>query len=475
MLNFPQLEAGMRNLAAKGLWIFLGDGGAKLFGFLASIYLARTLGVEQYGLITIAISVLSIVSWFSDLGIKTLATRSMAASDPGQRDPSRFLWLKITLSCLVIAGSASLTWLLLHGQPELRNLILLFILSLLPQALNIDWYYKGIQKFERITLAHWVQGSIYLLGLLLLVSARDLLTVPMIYSFSLLAGAFTMILSYRGKTPLSRWPDTRHWLSDITSSFYLGAGHFLAQSVILLPPLIIGSFFSELQVGFYGVALKLILAAMLVDHIINTLMLPNLTKLWNENRREVQPQLMIISRWVLLIGAAGTLILSLSAGQLIHGLFGDEYSRAAPMLIMLSLLLPVTFLNSVYTFGLISFGRDRSFLVSTCCGAAGAAFVMIAASLSGEVRVVVASVVISEIWMTICMFYQFKRVMDLPLGRYTLALVLILALLLAAGYWLVPSGFIAAIIAPLLLAGFLYIFGLLQTADLTWMKRRMTL
>lgn len=465
----------MRNLAAKGLWIFLGDGGAKLFGFLASIYLARTLGVEQYGLITIAISVLSIVSWFSDLGIKTLATRSMAASDPGRRDPARFLWLKVTLSCLVIIGSASLTWLLLHDQPELRNLILLFILSLLPQALNIDWYYKGIQKFERITLAHWVQGAIYLSGLLLLVSEQDLLTVPMIYSFSLLAGAFTMIISYRGKTPLSRWPDTRHWFSDIMSSFYLGAGHFFAQSVILLPPLIIGYFFSELQAGFYGAALKLILAAMLADHIINTLMLPNLTKLWNENRSEVQPQLMIISRWVLLIGAAGTLILALSAGQLIQFLFGEAYRPAATMLLMLSLLLPVTFLNSVYTFGLISFGRDRSFLLSTCFGAAGAAFVMIAAGIIGQVELVVASVVISEIWMTICMFYQFKKVVNLPIGGYTLALVLILALLLAAGYWLVPSGLVAAATAPLLLAVFLYIFGFLQPADFTWMKRRITL
>ncbi len=463
----------MRNLTSKALWIFFGDGGAKLFGFLTTIYLARTLGATQYGLITIAISILGITAWFCDLGIKTLATRAIAGTEPEQRDPSRFFWLKITLSFTVIVLAGGIVWFLMQDQPQLRFLILLFILSLLPQSLNIDWYFKGVQKFQWVTLASWTQGALYLTGLILIVSSDDLLTVPVIYSLSILAGALVTILSYRGKKSLFKMPDFTLWKSDIQSGFYLGIGHFFAQSIILIPPLVIGYFFTELQVGYYGVALKLILAAMLADHVINTLLLPNLTHLWQNERENVQPQLTAISRWVLFIGASAALFLAHSSGWLINLLFGDEYLPAVPLLMILSVILPVTFLNSVYTFGLISFGKDRDFLISTGIGALGAVVLMIASGFTGKIELVIVSVVLAEIWITLNMFLRFRKTVKLQLGRYLIGITLLFTILLASGLY-VQGGLVAAVISPLILGLLLYIFRLIRVDDLNWLKRRLT-
>lgn len=463
----------MRNFTSKALWIFFGDGGAKLFGFLTTIYLARTLGATQYGLITIAISVLGITAWFCDLGIKTLATRAIAGTDPERRDPSRFFWLKITLSFTVVVIAGGTVWFLLTDQPQLRYLIILFILSLLPQSLNIDWYFKGVQKFKWVTLASWTQGALYLAGLILIVSSDDLLAVPVIYSLAILAGSLVTIFSYSGHTSLFKLPDFTLWKSDIKTGFYLGIGHFFAQSVILIPPLVIGYYFTELQVGYYGVALKLILAAMLVDHVINTLLLPNLTHLWQNERESVTPQLTIISRWVLFIGASAALFLAHSSDALIHLLFGGEYLPAAPLLVILSIILPVTFFNSVYTFGLISFGKDRDFLISTGIGALGAVILMIAAGLTGQIELVIASVVLSEIWITLNMFLRFRKTVRLQLGLYLFGITLLFTILLAAGLY-VQGGLIAAFISPLILGLLLYIFGLIRTDDLNWLKRRLT-
>lgn len=463
----------MRNLTSKALWIFFGDGGAKLFGFLTTIYLARTLGATQFGYITIAISVLGITAWFCDLGIKTLATRTIAGTKPGQRDPSRFFWLKITLSSAVIVFVGLIIWFVMANQPQLRSLILLFILSLLPQSLNIDWYFKGVQKFQWVTLASWTQGAIYLTGLIIIVSADDLLAVPVIYSLSVFAGALVTIFSYSDQISLIKRPDFSLWKLDIKSGFYLGIGHFFAQTVILIPPLVIGYFFTELQVGYYGVALKLILAAMLADHVINTLLLPNLTHLWQNERKNVQAQLTVISRWVLFIGASAALFLAHSSGWLIYMLFGDEYMPAVSLLIILSIILPVTFLNSVYTFSLISFGKDRDFLISTGIGALGAVALIIASGFAGQIEIVVASVIVAEIWITLNMFLRFRKSVQLQLGRYLFGITLIFTLLLAAGLY-VQGSLMAAFISPLILGLLLYIFGLIGTDDLNWLKRRIT-
>lgn len=462
----------MRNLTSKALWIFFSDGGAKLFGFFTTIYLARVLGVEQYGLITIAISVLGIAMWFSDLGLKTLATRSIAAADPENRNPSRYFWLKIILSVTVMLISGSIIWILMSSEPVLRSLILLFILSLLPQSLKIDWYYKGVQDFQWITLASWIQGIVYLGGLILLVSAEDLLLVPLIYSASILAGALIMILSYRGKSSLSKRPDISQWSTDIKTSFYLGSGHFLAQSIILLPPLLIGYYFNELQVGYYGVALKLILMAMLVDHVFTTLLFPNLTRLWNDQPGKVPAQLSITGKWMLFFGASGTLILYFSADFFITLLFGNQFQPAISMLMILSFLLPVTFLNSVYSFGLISFGKDRDFLFSTLAGGTGCAILLISAGLTGSIQWVIVAVVISEILITLFVYLRFRKTIHLSLSGYIAGLTGILLLLIIGGSFLPLPGIILAMLTPLLFFAFLYMFGLLALKDINWLKQR---
>lgn len=464
----------MGNLASKALWILFSDGGAKLFGFFTTIYLARVLGAEQFGLITLALSVTGICIWFSDLGIQTLATRTMAAQKPEERNPARFFWLKISLSTAVILISSILIWFILSGEPTLRILILLFLLSLLPQSFKIEWFYHGVQNFKWVTLANWIQGAIYLGGLLLLVSADDLLLVPLIYSLAILAGALILILSYKGERSLTGDAEFSKWLSDIRKSFYIGSGHFLAHSVILLPPIMIGYFFSDLQVGYYGVAFKLILVIMLADKAFNTLLLPNLTKLWNERPDAVQPQLISVAKWMLFFGSLGTIGLFFASKTLIPFLFGSGYSGSVMMLQILSFLLPATFLNSVYTFGLISIGKDREFMKSTAWGGTASVVFMILAGFTQQIHWLIFAVVLSEIAITLSMYLRFKHHFTLSLHLYIAVLFGILGATLIGGIFLPVHHLWILCLALPIFSGMMWLTGQITSADLMWLKQRIT-
>lgn len=464
----------MRNLTTKAFWILFSDGGAKLFGFFTTIYLARTFGAESYGLIVLALSVLGICIWFSDLGIQTLATRTIAASEPENRTPARFFWLKVLLSITVVLVSALLIWFILSDEPVLRSLVLLFLISLLPQSLQIRWYYNGTQEFKWITLSNWIQGSVYLGGLLLIVSSDDLFSVPIIYSISILAGAVTMLIVYRGNQSLLNLPDISGWADDIKNSVYLGAGHFMAQSIILLPPIVIGYFFSESDVGYYSVAFKLILIVMLADKMINTLLLANLSKLRNERPDDVQPQLEITARWMVVIGSLGTLVLYFTSDTVIPLLFGSDYESSILMLQILSFILPVTFLNSVYSYGLISFGEDLHYMKSTLLGGFGAIILMIAAGFTSTLELMLTAVVLSEVLITLSIYSRFKKTMRLPIQRFIFFSACLLIISIAAGSLLPVHNLFALIISAVIFAGVLVGTGLLRPGDLSWMKRRVT-
>ena len=45
-------------------------------------------------------------------------------------------------------------------------------MSLLPQSLQIQWYYNGVQDFKWVTIANWIQGAVYLIGLIFIVTLR---------------------------------------------------------------------------------------------------------------------------------------------------------------------------------------------------------------------------------------------------------------------------------------------------------------
>jgi len=462
----------MRNLTTKAFWILFSDGGAKLFGFFTTIYLARTFGAESYGLIVLALSVLGICIWFSDLGIQTLATRTIAASEPEKRTPARYFWLKVFLSVVVVLVSGLLVWFILSDEPVLRTLVLLFLISLLPQSLQIQWYYNGTQEFKWITLSNWIQGLIYLGGLLLIISSDDLFIVPIIYSISILAGAVTMLSVYRGNQSLLRMPRISGWTDDIKNSVYLGAGHFMAQSIILLPPIVIGYFFSESDVGYYSVAFKLILIVMLADKMINTLLLANLSKLRNERPDDVQPQLEITARWMIILGSLGTLILYFASGTIIPLLFGTDYGASIPMLQILSFILPATFLNSVYSYGLISFGEDQHYMKSTLLGGLGSIILMIVAGFMSVLELMLAAVVLSEVFITLSVYSRFKKTMRLPIQRFILLSVCLLIACIAAGSLLPVHSLLALMISAALFTGIIVGTGLLRPGDLSWMKRR---
>jgi len=464
----------MRNLTAKAFWILFSDGGAKLFGFFTTIYLARTFGAELYGLIVLAISVMSICIWFSDLGIQTLATRAMAAAKSENRTPAQYFWLKVTLSVAVIIISGIAIWFVLGQNPVLRNLSLLFLMSLLPQSLQIQWYYNGIQEFKWITLSNWIQGAVYLGGLIAIVSSDDLYMVPVIYSLSLLAGAITMLLVYRGNQSLLTLPDVSKWSDDIKNSFYLGSGHFMAQSIIMMPPIIIGYFFSESDVGFYSVAFKLILVVMLADKMISTLLLANLSKLWTERPEDVPEQLRIVARWMIFFGSVGSIGLYFISPLVIPFLFGEGYNSSITMLKILCFFLPLTFLNSVYSYGLISFGKDRLYMKSTLIGGSSAVVLMVLGGLTNILSAMIVSVILAELLITISVYVEFKKVISLNIGSFTILLFSILAIAITLGSYISIPTIPVMILVIGSFSLLLYISGLIKAEDVNWLKRRIT-
>lgn len=463
----------MDRLLSKAGWIFLGDGGAKLFGFLATLYLARTLGVEQFGMLSFAISLLGIIAWFTDLGINTVATREIAAStEANGATAADFFWLKLLLSVAVMFIAAVVIWFTFAGEPLIRALCLLYLLVLLPQGLQIDWYYRGIQEFQWITMGRWIQGTVYLGGLLLIVSSNDLLLVPIIYATSVLLSTCAMITALKNPKQLFSTPVKAIWNRILKSGVKLGAGSFIAQAGILLPYILLKFFHTEQIIGYYSAAFKVILVIMLADKVLFSLLLPNLSIKWQDKDADLPLLFNRLVKWLLTAGSAGALLIIFTAEPVISLLFGEEYLPAVPMLLILCFFLPATFVNTVFMYALITAGEDSRYLKATIRGGVLAIIIMISAAAAAPLELFIASVAFSEVLFAFFAWRQFNLVLKTAAAKIVIISAFNLLVSAILFHILMPQILIAISASAASFAITTLLLRVITIDDIHWMIRQ---
>ncbi|MEX2605697.1 MAG: oligosaccharide flippase family protein, partial [Gracilimonas sp.] len=173
----------MAKLKEKAFWIAAGDVAGRGLSFLTSIYLARTLGSEFFGLITIALSILGYATWFSDLGLISIGTRE-TAKKPAKRiyRVIEIFSMKIMLGIGVLILSTIILSMIDMGEIE-KQVILGYLYSLIPYMALMEWFYAGKQQFWKIAASKVLNGLAYFILVIFMVqTVEDVTLVPVLYT-----------------------------------------------------------------------------------------------------------------------------------------------------------------------------------------------------------------------------------------------------------------------------------------------------
>lgn len=464
----------MNKLKEKAFWIAFGDVAGRGFSFITSIYLARVLGVEFYGLITVAISILGYATWFSDLGLNQIGTRETA------KHPSKRIFrvlevfrLRIFLGIIVLILSTLLVSMIDAGEIQ-KQVMLGYLYSLIPYMALMEWFYSGKQEFGKIAFSKVLNGLFYFVLVYFMVeSVADVTLVPVLYTVGVMVAALTLgtfalrdkpfALPSRG---LQIYPDL------LKTSSILGLGQFFAQVVQLLPPLLVGALLSLKNAGFYGAAFKIVLIAMMIDRVFVNLLLPNLSSMWSQNRSNAIKIINMVFRVVSVGGALIAMVTAIGAQQIINLLFGPGYYDSVLVLQILSVMIAVTFINSLFSFGLIATNKDKEFFIATCFGGTISAFIIFAAAAFSDLILVTAAVALSEIIITVYTYFWFRKVIPANyikplLVSYPLAIALFFLFSLSPLMPLI-NAFLASVIFTVVILK----TGVIDHQHLAWIKSK---
>jgi O-antigen/teichoic acid export membrane protein len=396
----------MKRPLSNLLSFLLGDLGSRFIGFFVSIYLARVLQPSGFGLMNLGLAVLGYLQLAGSPGIQMIETRNVAAM--GEMDRSRagaIVTLRLVLGIALWCIAAILSFFLVDDSGT-RTVILLFGAIVLPFALTLDWAFQGKEHFADAAFARLAQYVVY--AAIVFVAVKS----PSDVSWSAIAfgvGSVVSVIILWARYA-KRWGSLRLnfsfalWRSILRSGVPVGVAMFLAQSVSNLPPLVIGYFSTQSDVGLFSAAMKVIFVALIFDRIFNALFLPVATRHFGQSssadlNRLLQTTLRATLAVVLPCAIAGVLL----RDDAIRLLFGGGYENAGTVLAVLMAYFPLTLVNSFFTAVLVSSGREGEYTRMTAYGSVALCGAVIAGTILSGVVGAAAGVVLGEATTVILM------------------------------------------------------------------------
>jgi O-antigen/teichoic acid export membrane protein len=336
----------------------------QLLGFFVMVYLARILGPGNFGKINFAIAIISYFALISNLGLPLLGTREIARNREKTND---FLNGILTLRLYLVALSFGLLFLitiLLDKPLEIKYLIILYGLGLVPSALLLDWAFQGVEKMEYIGLGAIFSSGINLgLVLYFIKSPEQLLLIPCFQiAGGLFAAGFLFFIFVKsfGKPRLKF--DWISWKDLLRQALPLGICIVMIQIIYNIDTVMLGFMRSNAEIGYYNAAYKIILSLIMVGAVYFDAIFPitsNYYKTSLDLLKKLQSytaKLMVTIAFPMAVG--GTIL----AKPIMNLLYGSKYNNGIIAFQFLIWVAALIYINMIYARGMWACNKQNEYL-----------------------------------------------------------------------------------------------------------------
>lgn len=375
-------------VARNSLFSLGGQIAVKLLSFAFTVFVVRRLGDATFGRYSTALAYVYLFAIFSDLGLGTYLVREIA------RDRSRMAELLSNVIVLRLLLSAGTVALIVGSAAALGRpgdvLIGVFVAGCMLFAFAVqgplDSVLIGRERLDYSAVFSVVTQLVFVgLGTVVLLRGLSYVWLLAAQLCSVLAAAALSVIVIRrlstdggwrmedGPVPSSvlRRPSPRKWPGLVRAALPFGVIGFTIGLSYHLDTVLLSTYRSDAEVGWYRAAYNLIFTLTMISHAICLAHYPSLTR-----QRASMPQGLVRAyeralKYLFMLSipiAVGTTIL---AGPIILNLYREGLAPAIVPLRILIWVLPLLFLSEFLGYIVIIADREqraaRALIVSTTC------------------------------------------------------------------------------------------------------------
>lgn len=314
---------------------------------LAWPLLAKTLGLQQFGVVMMLLAICAMANIVTDFGFNLSATHIISQNVSNKEKVSQFLGsiFAIKAGLAFVACSVATLYMylqfLVHSDSMVGFWVLVLVnLVIVSQAISCIWFFHGIEKMAYITKVNVVSKAVYLL--LLFVFMPFYANIEMVFICFLISqvllSALYVIYVYKEGYTISR-PKIEMLWTELKYSFSFFVSRVAVSVYTLANTLILGHFNGATAAGLYGSAEKIYGAGNGVAGIFSQALFPYLTKTGNLGL------LVKVALGLLLPVSVGCYVVGLFADEIMVLVFGEMFRSAGELLRLFLILLNITFFS----------------------------------------------------------------------------------------------------------------------------------
>lgn len=342
-------EKGGRKIFLNFSFLALGKMLGDVFTFVLFVALSRAYGPDGIGEYSFAIAFTGFFAVFSDFGLHGLSLKELSRVDGALGPPfSRFFTLRIFLSLSVLI----LLFIALPFLPFSYESKLILVLVGIYQVL-----YRVAEGFSVVYIAREeahisgilelsLRAAITLIGIIVILMGGGLVSAILVFPVitAIQATVSYIILCRRyGK------PQIIFSLEVLKKTFHesvpFGFSLILYQLYSRVDVILLGFLISASAAGIYNVAYRIVFMLLFVPHFAAVALTPQVSRLYLSSKTEMSALYTRTMRFVVLIGLPVSAGLWLTAGEVIHLIYGEEFEESILVLQLVSWLIIIFFLS----------------------------------------------------------------------------------------------------------------------------------
>jgi O-antigen/teichoic acid export membrane protein len=333
---FTLLGAQSPTRYLKGaLWIAISKFLSIFVSLAATFYIARTLGPQNLGELSYAVSIVNLLAFFGAIASSTIVVRDLVKEEENQRKVLGTAWVLMVLGTLVtIICVIGLTLYLPHNYITfyiVGLLCLAQVFSSFTVAQNI-FYAKADTKFLSV-MQLVVHITISLIKIVAMTQNQGVLVLAFIMLFEQVMNASITIYLYKKYTSISIW----EWKFDFNYAKKLALDSipfvFISMSIVVsgrVDQVLLKHFLDTAAVGYYSVAVQLTEIWQVLPMILLSSLLPALVNSHiaeNNYGKRILALTILLGVYALLASLATTLL----APILVPLIYGVAFTASIPL------------------------------------------------------------------------------------------------------------------------------------------------
>lgn len=363
----------IRTIARNTLILFTGEIITILSSYLYTIFTARYLGAEGFGILSFAIAFTGISCLLVDLGLSVLTTREVSRNNLlAGKYIGNILAIKTILTILTLSFTGLVINLLVYPFQTVMVVYLITLATISTSFANIFYsIFQAFQKMEYISAGAIIYSVLMFAGTIIAINQNlEIIYFASIYFLvSLIAlGYSTYICIKKFVIPKIEF-DLPFWKSVLKESIPFWMTSVFVVIYFRMDMIMLSMIKGNEVVGWYAASYKLIEGLSIIPGVFMSVMFPIFSRCYIDSKKSLElafkKSLKILVIIAIPIGVGTTIL----ADEIIMFFYGSEYAHSAEALKILIWVSVLSFIHWTPATLLNSTNRQRTLMIFTCIGA----------------------------------------------------------------------------------------------------------